>query len=109
MEVDYLDGPKLFVVRDFLAPHECLELIECSERLGYADAPITTTGGFVMRKDIRDNQRVIVDDPDLAAQWCDRARGLLVEDWFGWGLVGLNERFRYYRYDVGQRFARHTD
>lgn len=23
--------------------------------------------------------------------------------------VGLNERFRFYRYDVGQKFAPHTD
>ena len=27
----------------------------------------------------------------------------------GWKAVGLNERFRFYRYDPGQRFARHTD
>ena len=32
-----------------------------------------------------------------------------VEDWFDWKLQGLNERFRFYRYDVGQRFAPHTD
>jgi predicted 2-oxoglutarate/Fe(II)-dependent dioxygenase YbiX len=33
----------------------------------------------------------------------------LVEEWFGWRAVGLNERFRFYRYDPGQRFAPHTD
>lgn len=109
MKVDYLDGPKLFVIREFSSPQECDELIERSERLGYSDAPITTSVGFVMRKDIRDNTRVIVDNLGLAADWWDRAKGLLVDDWFGWKAVGLNERFRYYRYDIGQRFARHTD
>ena len=37
------------------------------------------------------------------------AKGLLVEEWLGWRAVGLNERFRFYRYDPGQRFAPHTD
>lgn len=109
MEVEYLDGPKLFVVRGFLSPQECERFIEQSEQAGYADAPITTSVGFVMRKDIRDNARVIVDDAELATDWYERAKSLLVEDWFGWKLQGLNERFRFYRYDVGQRFARHTD
>jgi hypothetical protein len=62
-----------------------------------------------MRKDIRDNLRVMMDDPALAADWWGRAKGLLVADWLGWEAVGLNERFRFYRYDAGQRFARHAD
>jgi hypothetical protein len=45
-----------------------------------------------MRKDIRDNLRVMVDDPALAAAWWERAKGLLVADWVGWKAVGLNER-----------------
>ena len=109
MEVEYLDGRKLFVIHNFLAPKECAQLIEHSEQLGYSDAPITTAAGFVMRKDIRDNVRVMLDDPGLAAQWWERARELLVKDWLGWQPVGFNERFRFYRYDVGQRFERHTD
>jgi hypothetical protein len=109
MEVDFLDGPKLLVIHGFLSPEECDGFIERSERLGYADAPITTSVGFVMRKDIRDNSRVIVDDLDLAADWWYRAKSLLGEDWFGWKAVGLTERFRFYRYDIGQKFARHTD
>ena len=39
----------------------------------------------------------------------DRAKGLLVEEWCGWKVAGLNERFRFYRYDPGQRFAPHMD
>jgi prolyl 4-hydroxylase len=109
MEVDFLNGPKLFVIRGFLSPQECQGFIEHSEQTGYADAPITTSVGFVMRKDIRDNSRVIVDDPGLAANWWHRAKSLLVEDWLGWKAVGLNERFRFYRYDIGQRFAPHSD
>jgi prolyl 4-hydroxylase len=95
LEVDFLDGPKLFVIRGFLSPQECERFIGRSEQIGYADAPITTSVGFVMRKDIRDNSRVIVDDPTLAADWWHRAKSVLVEDWFDWKAVGLNERFRF--------------
>jgi predicted 2-oxoglutarate/Fe(II)-dependent dioxygenase YbiX len=109
MEVDFLDGPDVFVIRDFLLPAECDDFVARSEREGYADAPITTVSGFVMRKDIRDNARVILDDADLAKMWWERARESLNEKWFDWHAVGLNERFRFYRYDVGQRFAPHTD
>src|SRR5262249_46160937 len=109
MDVDFLDGPKLFVIHDFLSPQECEWHIEESERIGYADAPITTSAGFVMRKDIRDNLRLIRDDPELATAWWKRAQALLVAEWFGWQVVGFNERFRFYRYDVGQRFAPHSD
>jgi hypothetical protein len=109
MRLDHLTGPDLFVVHDFLSPAECDRLIVHSEQLGYTDAPISTMAGFLMRKDVRDNLRVMVDDPELAAQWWDRAKEVVVSEWFGWKAVGLNERFRFYRYDVGQRFAPHTD
>ena len=109
MDVEYLNGRKLFVIPQFLTPEECETFIERSEQLGYADAPINTSFGPLVRKDVRDNQRLLLDDPELASAWWERAKGLLVEEWCGWKVVGLNERFRFYRYDPGQRFAPHTD
>ncbi len=109
MNVQYLNGRKLFVIPQFLTPEECAAFVERSEHLGYADALINTSFGPLLRKDVRDNQRILVDDPALAASWWDRAKGLLVAEWFGWTAVGLNERFRFYRYDPGQRFAPHMD
>ena len=97
VDVEYLHGHKLFVIPQFLTPEECDTFIERSERLGYADAPINTSFGPLLRKDVRDNQRILVDDPELAAAWWERAKGLLVDEWFGWKAVGLNERFRFYR------------
>jgi hypothetical protein len=109
MEKQRLDGEKVFVVRGFLTPEECAEYIALAEGAGFDDAPITTSVGFVMRKDIRSNDRVMVDDPDVARRLFERARPFLPEEWFGWRLCGLNERFRYYRYDPGQKFDLHTD
>jgi hypothetical protein len=109
MEKQQLINDTVFVIRGFLSPQECDEFIIAAEDTGFEDAPITTGSGFVMRKDIRDNARVMIDDPSLAVRWWERARPLLAAEWFGWRVVGFNERFRYYRYDVDQRFALHSD
>jgi hypothetical protein len=104
-----LDGDMIFVLHDFLSPQECEHFIALSEGTGYEGAPITTGTGFVVRKDIRNNDRVMVDDPALSGELWERVRQFMPASWFGWEPVGLNERFRYYRYDPGQRFAPHTD
>jgi prolyl 4-hydroxylase len=109
VEVEYLNGRKLFVIPQFLTPRECDAFVERSEQFGYNEAPINTAFGAIVRKDVRDNQRILLDDPELADTWWERAKELLVEEWFGWKAVGFNERFRFYRYDVGQRFAPHMD
>src|SRR4051794_41867704 len=62
-----------------------------------------------MRKDIRNNDRVMVDDPEFAAAIWDRLRPFVPERAQFWIPVGLNERFRFYRYDPGQQFDWHFD
>jgi hypothetical protein len=109
MHKELIDGERVFVIRGFLTPEECETHIARSEAAGYGDAPITTSSGFAMRKDIRDNARVMVDDVDLAATLFERARPLLPPRAERRYLLGLNERFRYYRYDVGQTFRPHYD
>jgi predicted 2-oxoglutarate/Fe(II)-dependent dioxygenase YbiX len=104
-----IDGDNIFLIRDFLTLDECLQFIAVSEQAGYSDAPITTTGGFVMVKEVRNNDRVMIDDVPLAAKLFDRAKPFLPSPFMIGDVVGLNERFRYYRYDIGQRFARHYD
>ena len=99
----------LFVIQDFFTAEECIRSIEVSERRGYEDAPITTPVGFVMNKEVRDNTRVMVDDPDLAKRLFERAKPFLPVRMGSWNLLGINERFRYYRYDVGQTFRQHYD
>lgn len=69
----------LFVVHDFLAPEECDDYTTLSESVGFGDAPITTSGGPVMRKDIRNNDRVMIDDPRIAATIWDRLRLFMPE------------------------------
>lgn len=105
-----VEGDSVFLIHNFLTPKECEELIALSESKGYADAPITTgPNSFAMVKEIRNNDRVMIDDVAMANLLFDRAKPFLPETWFGWELEGLNERFRYYRYKPGQKFARHSD
>jgi hypothetical protein len=103
------DRDDLFVVHDFLTPDECDYYVTLSESAGYGDAPITTPGGFVMRKDVRNNDRVMVDDPRLAAELWGRLGPLVPPPSASWAPSGLNERFRFYRYDPGQQFDWHFD
>lgn len=100
----------LTTIPGFMAPAECEATIANVERLGFADAPITTSRGFVMAPEIRNNTRVIVDDDELALRLWRRLKGHVDERVDKvWHAVGLNERFRFYRYDPGQAFRWHRD
>jgi hypothetical protein len=104
------DLEDVFVVRGFLTPAECEHHIALSEAAGYGDAPINTFGGQVVNKQMRNNDRVMIDDPALAAQLWDRLRPFVpAKRGTGWHALELNERVRFYRYDVGQRFDWHFD
>ncbi|HZS03853.1 MAG TPA: 2OG-Fe(II) oxygenase [Blastocatellia bacterium] len=62
-----------------------------------------------MRPDVRNNTRVILDDRERAGNLWLRVSDQIPPVLEGRQAVGLNERFRFYRYDVGQYFAPHTD
>ncbi|MDP2273766.1 MAG: 2OG-Fe(II) oxygenase [Archangium sp.] len=103
-------NPLVVTVENVLTPQECTELIARIEAAGPTEAPITTHGGFVMRPDIRNNTRVMFDDPGLAATLFERVRAHVPERLEGaWRLCGANERLRCYRYEPGQYFAPHFD
>jgi predicted 2-oxoglutarate/Fe(II)-dependent dioxygenase YbiX len=113
MIVEELEGRHVFVIHGFLSADECAEQVRRAEAIGFDEAPITTLGGFEVVKEVRNNTRVMIDDPAYAAALWDRALAAFAtpirSQGLRWEAVGLNERFRYYRYDVGQRFAPHFD
>jgi prolyl 4-hydroxylase len=104
-----VDDYRIFCVRDVLSADECRGHIELAEELGFDVAPITTSAGFVVNAAVRDNSRVILDSAELAGLFWERVREFVPTPLFGWEAVGLNERFRYYRYDPGQKFRPHFD
>ena len=109
MHKEEISGKLIFLIHDFFTAEECRRSISFSEGRGYVDAPLTTPLGFIMAKEVRNNTRVMVDDPDFAARLFARARPFLPPRVETRRAHGMNERFRYYRYDVGQRFRKHYD
>jgi predicted 2-oxoglutarate/Fe(II)-dependent dioxygenase YbiX len=109
MRKELLDGEQVFVIHDFLTPKECAEFIRLTEEMGYVAAPITTPSGPLLSPDVRNNERVMIDNVEWAARLWERARPLVPSPYLGHEATGLNERFRFYRYDPGHRFRPHTD
>lgn len=101
---------EIATIVDLLSPEECDAQVRFSESFGYTDAPITTVYGQVMAKDVRNNDRAMLDDPERAALLWQQVRPFVPERVDqAWLAVGLNERLRFYRYGVGQRFDWHYD
>lgn len=109
MRKELLDGEQVFVIHNFLTPEECAEYVRVTEAVGFSAAPITTGGGFVMAPEIRNNERVMIDNYEWAAKLWARAQPLMPSPYLGHEATGLNERFRFYRYEEGHRFRPHTD
>jgi prolyl 4-hydroxylase len=99
----------IFTLEGVLAPRECDALIAFAEGVGFTNAPITTAFGFVMAPEVRDNTRVMIDDKPRAAELWSRLAPEVPRELGRWRATGLNERFRFYRYEPGQKFAWHRD
>lgn len=97
------------IVEGFFTPEECKGFIDFSEKQGYEQSLIRTREGEVMNKEIRDNDRVIWDNPQIAEQIWEMVKDMLPADIDGYEPIGLNERFRFYRYKDGQQFKPHVD
>jgi len=96
MRIEQL-GLGIFTVSNFLSEAECQHYIEMGEQMGYQPSEVNLATGSVRRVDIRNNDRVIFDDPCLAELLYARAAPLLPATIGEWRLHGLNERFRFYR------------
>jgi prolyl 4-hydroxylase len=102
-------GAGLFTLKEFLTPQECAVYIGGSEQTGYEEAAIQTANGAEIAREIRNNDRIVFDDPALAKTLFERARPCLPNELDQWTLSGFNERFRFYRYVPGQYFKWHKD
>ena len=102
-------GDAIFTVHDFCPADECAALIRLAAGIGFSDAPITTSRGFIMAPEVRNNTRVILDDDARARELWQRLEPFVPARRHGWRAIGLNERFRFYRYEPGQYFRWHHD
>ncbi len=100
---------RIEVFDEFLTSDQCAALVERVEAIGFEDAYIISNGERIVAKEIRNNQRVILDDLDLASELWGKITSTLSLKVEGWFPVGLNERFRFYRYTENQLFRLHKD
>lgn len=102
-------APGIVTVSGVLSPLECEVHMSTTETHGYSDAPVTTAWGPRMIPGIRNNTRVMIDDHERARWLWERIEPFVPPTLDGRRVVGLNERFRYYRYHPGQYFNWHRD
>lgn len=101
---------RIFTVSNVLSPEECAEYITLTENIGYTPAGLTVgQDEYMMAPNVRNNDRVILDDEQRAADLWRRIAEYVPTRIDNWTAIGLNERLRFYRYDPGQRFAPHGD
>jgi len=106
----YWSADNIGTIGRFFSADECDAYIRLGEATGFEEAPITTSRGMIMMKDVRNNDRVMIDDPARAEGLYQRLSEHLAPRFQNkWTPVGLNERLRLYRYDVGQQFDWHHD
>ena len=106
--VDIDAVPGTFQLLNLLSPEECRTLIELSETMGYLkDAAVS------LPREVRHNHNVTwVTDETTDRIIFQRAAPLLddrLDIFEGRKPVGINARFRFYRYGTGDFFKRHTD
>lgn len=100
----------VYLLRDLMTPRECKRLIAAAEAIGFTHAGLAIGDDtYRVNLAVRNNLRVVIDAPELAAALWPRMRGQVDAHHEGDAVRGLNSRFRVYRYEPGQRFSPHVD
>lgn len=107
LEAEFVD-PDVFTIAGVLSVAECVALIGRAESVGFDAASVRTQSGPKMMPNIRNNDRVNIDDHELAETMWSRVSSILpiLDDKQP---VGVDDHLRFYRYESGQEFKRHKD
>jgi predicted 2-oxoglutarate/Fe(II)-dependent dioxygenase YbiX len=98
----------IFTIESVFSPLECRDLIDRAEAIGFEAATVRSADGPMMMTNIRNNDRVVIDDVTLADQMWQRIQHLLPE-LDSATPCGVDSQLRFYRYHPGQQFRRHKD
>ncbi|MGI1998711.1 oxidoreductase [Shewanella frigidimarina] len=102
------DVPGAFQLLNVLSADECQRLISVSETMGFLpDAAVS------LPRNVRHNDSLtwVVDNTTERLIW-ERIAGVMTDDlgiFEGKAALGLNNRFRFYRYNEGDYFKPHSD
>tara|TARA_B110000467_G_C18227131_1_gene426516 strand:+ start:173 stop:940 length:768 start_codon:yes stop_codon:yes gene_type:complete len=105
---DIASVPGAFQLHKVLSKEECQNLIQATEALGYTDDAAVS-----LPRSVRHNNNLtwVADDTttDLLWQRCEESFTDEHNLFFGNKPLGLNGRFRFYKYQQGDFFSTHTD
>ena len=87
----------------------CNKLIEKSEQVGFQEAEINIDGAQKMIKMVRNNERIMYQDEEYASFLWQKLQPYIKSEVGNSFATGLNEMFRFYKYNPGQRFKMHRD
>jgi predicted 2-oxoglutarate/Fe(II)-dependent dioxygenase YbiX len=99
----------IFTVENFLTKGECHEYMVLSESIGYEAAKVNTLGGARVVSSIRNNNRAFHNSEELAQSLWEKVKPFVPEQLGNSEAIGLNELFRFYRYQRGHQFKGHFD
>jgi predicted 2-oxoglutarate/Fe(II)-dependent dioxygenase YbiX len=98
----------IFTIESVFSRLECRALIDRAETIGFEAATVRSADGPKMMTQIRNNDRVVIDDVTLADRMWQRVQHLLPE-LDSATPCGVDSQLRFYRYHPGQQFRRHKD
>ncbi|MGC4102871.1 prolyl hydroxylase family protein [Ferruginibacter sp.] len=99
----------IFTIDNFWTKQQCEDFISKSELIGYEPATVDTEKGQIVVDTVRNNNRVIYKDPALANILWQQAEPFAPTQIGNSKAIGLNELFRFYKYQPGQEFKKHRD
>ncbi|WP_324678782.1 2OG-Fe(II) oxygenase [Hymenobacter sp. GOD-10R] len=99
----------IFTVDDFLTKPECQEFMVLSEKNGYEAAKVNTNSGAKVLTHIRNNNRSFYKNEELAQSLWLKVQPFVPAQLGNSKAIGLNELFRFYRYQRGHQFKGHFD
>jgi prolyl 4-hydroxylase len=103
-------APGCYLLHRLMSPGECRRLIAAAAGLGFSHAGLAVGGDtYRVNLAVRNNLRVVIDEPDLSAALWGRLRAKVDPGHEGAALAALNWRFRVYEYNRGQRYFPHVD
>lgn len=101
VEFRYALEPLIIEVEQVFSEEECAQYIDFIEE----SAPRLATNNAIYR----DQDRAMKDDPVLASKLFSKINQSLPSQLGEFELSRINERFRFYRYNPGQKFPPHMD
>ncbi len=99
----------IYTIDNFWTKLECEDFISKTETIGYEPATITTEKGQKLVKEVRSNDRVMYCDNILDGKIWQNLKSFVPTQFGNSKAIGLNELFRFYKYQVGQQFKKHRD